>query len=119
MAACVEKAYCMSMFFYLVEMLYFYCLVVWHSNSTCTDFNFCCFNFILFIQISRPSQNITSPQTKLDVAPESNAPSNNSSGSVASTQKNNECSEKTSETQVSFASECHQNFTKIMQYDDF
>ncbi|XP_027352936.1 two-component response regulator-like APRR3 isoform X3 [Abrus precatorius] len=36
---------------------------------------------------------------KLDVAAENHAASNNSSGSVASTQKNDECSEKTSEAQ--------------------
>ncbi|CAJ2631252.1 unnamed protein product [Trifolium pratense] len=49
--------------------------------------------------ISMPPQNITFPQNKLDVAAENNAASNNSSGSVASTQKNVECSEKTSEAQ--------------------
>ncbi|GAU13711.1 hypothetical protein TSUD_348150 [Trifolium subterraneum] len=49
--------------------------------------------------ISMPPQNITFPQNKLDVAAENNAASNNSSGSVASTQKNVERSEKTSEAQ--------------------
>ena len=43
------------------------------------------------------------PQNKLEVAAENNATSNNSSGSVASTQKNNQDSEKTSEAQVSFS----------------
>ncbi|KAK7338156.1 hypothetical protein VNO77_18756 [Canavalia gladiata] len=49
--------------------------------------------------ISRPPQNLTLPQIKLDVAAENQAASNNSSGSVTSTQKNDQCSEKTSETQ--------------------
>jgi pseudo-response regulator 5 len=61
-----------------------------------------------------PPQNITFPQNKLDVAAENNAASNNSSGSVASTQKNVECSEKSSEAQVSFASACLRNFIEIM-----
>ncbi|KAJ1414764.1 Signal transduction response regulator, receiver domain [Sesbania bispinosa] len=49
--------------------------------------------------ISRPPQDLTFPQNKLDVAAENNATSNNSTRSVASTQKSNECNEKTSEAQ--------------------
>lgn len=61
-----------------------------------------------------PLQNITFPQNKLDVAAENNAASNNSSGSMASTQKNIERSEKTSEAHVSFAYAGHQNFTETV-----
>ncbi|KAJ1390800.1 Signal transduction response regulator, receiver domain [Sesbania bispinosa] len=49
--------------------------------------------------ISRPPQDLTFPQNKLNVAAENNATSNNSTRSVASTQKNNEYNEKTSEAQ--------------------
>ncbi|TKY61196.1 Two-component response regulator APRR5 [Spatholobus suberectus] len=49
--------------------------------------------------ISRSPQNLTLPQIQLGVAAENHAASNDSSGSVASTPKNNECSEKTSEAQ--------------------
>ncbi|KAL2345959.1 hypothetical protein Fmac_007244 [Flemingia macrophylla] len=49
--------------------------------------------------ISGSPQNFTLPQIKLGVAAENDAASNDSSGSVASTPKNNECSEETSEAQ--------------------
>lgn len=57
-------------------------------------------------------QNLTLPQNKLEVAVENNAANNNSTGSVASTKKNKECGEKTSDAQVS----CHpiSNFIKIV-----
>lgn len=61
-----------------------------------------------------PPQNITFPQNKLDVAAENNAASNHSSGSVASTHKNIECSEKNSEPHVSFAYARHLNFTEAV-----
>ncbi|KAI5423694.1 hypothetical protein KIW84_030060 [Lathyrus oleraceus] len=50
--------------------------------------------------ISMPPQNITFPHDKLDIAEENNTASNNSSGSVASTQKNIECNGKNSEAQA-------------------
>nr|KYP71999.1 Two-component response regulator-like APRR5 [Cajanus cajan] len=49
--------------------------------------------------ISGPPQNLTLPQIELGVAAENDAASTDSSGSVASTPKNNECSEETSEAQ--------------------
>ncbi|KAI4328984.1 hypothetical protein L6164_021294 [Bauhinia variegata] len=49
--------------------------------------------------ISGHPQNITSPNKKLEAFSENNAASYHSSGSVASTQKNNECTEKGSEAQ--------------------
>ncbi|KAK7397479.1 hypothetical protein VNO78_18654 [Psophocarpus tetragonolobus] len=49
--------------------------------------------------ISRPPENFTLPQINLGFAAENHATSNDSSGSVASTPKNNECSEKTSEAE--------------------
>lgn len=59
--------------------------------------------FSIYIYISGPPQNLTLPQIELGFAAENHAASNDSSGSVASTPKNNECSEKTSEVQVSFS----------------
>ncbi|KAL2954824.1 hypothetical protein AAZX31_19G245400 [Glycine max] len=47
--------------------------------------------------ISRPPQNLTLPEIELGFAAENHAASNDSSGSVASTPKDDECSEKTSE----------------------
>jgi len=58
---------------------------------------------MFFIHVSRSPQNLTLPQIELGFAAENHAASNDSSGSVASTPKNNECSGKTSETQVSFS----------------
>jgi len=55
------------------------------------------------IHISRPPQSLTLSQIELGFAAENHAASNDSSGSVASTPKNNACSEKTSEAQVSFS----------------
>ncbi|KAH1259621.1 Two-component response regulator-like PRR95 [Glycine max] len=49
--------------------------------------------------ISRPPQNFTLPEIEIGFAAENHAASNDSSGSVASTAKNGECSEKTSEAQ--------------------
>ncbi|KAF7843817.1 two-component response regulator-like PRR95 isoform X1 [Senna tora] len=51
------------------------------------------------LEISRQPQNLTFPKKELEVTSENNAASNDSSGSVASTQKNNGCSEKVSEAQ--------------------
>ncbi|XP_027334021.1 two-component response regulator-like APRR3 isoform X2 [Abrus precatorius] len=74
--------------------------------------------------ISTPPQN-TFPQKKLKTASENNSASNKSSGSVASSKKNNECSERLSEAQdvsqlksSSKSSEIddvvkHEDFTKI------
>lgn len=58
---------------------------------------------MLFIQLNRPLQN-TSAQGKLKIAIEDNFTGNQStdSVSVASSQKNNECSEKLSEARVSY-----------------
>ncbi|XP_061359213.1 two-component response regulator-like PRR95 isoform X2 [Gastrolobium bilobum] len=63
--------------------------------------------------ISRTPQKLTLPQNKLEVTAENNAASNNSSGSVAFTQKNNECSEKTSEAQDTSQLKSSSNFSKI------
>ncbi|TKY64158.1 Two-component response regulator PRR95 [Spatholobus suberectus] len=49
--------------------------------------------------ISTPTQNTTFSPKKLKTAPEDNSASNKSSGSVASSEKNNECSERLSEAQ--------------------
>ncbi|RDX82917.1 Two-component response regulator-like PRR95, partial [Mucuna pruriens] len=67
---------------------------------------------------SRPPQNLTLPQIKLGVAAENHATSNDSSGSVASTPKNNECSEKTSEAQSTCTSpflEAERTYMENMQ----
>jgi len=67
---------------------------------TCACFNLC---RMLFIQINRSLQNTTSAQSNLKIATEDNFARNQStdSASVASSQKNYECSEKLSKAQVS------------------
>lgn len=76
------------------------CVLEIYHICTCACFNLC---RMLFIQISRPLQNTTSAQSNLKIATEDNFPCNQStdSASVASSQKNNECSEKLSKSQVS------------------
>jgi len=58
---------------------------------------------MLFIQINRSLQNTTSAQSNLKIATEDNFARNQltDSASVASSQKNYECSEKLSKAQVS------------------
>lgn len=76
------------------------CVLEIYHICTCACFNLC---RMLFIQISRPLQNTTSAQSNLKIATEDNFPRSQStdSASVASSQKNNECSEKLSKSQVS------------------
>lgn len=61
-------------------------------------------NFLLLLNIiyrsAKHAHDLTFPQKKLEATSENNAASNHTTGSVASTQKNNECCEKRSESQV-------------------
>jgi pseudo-response regulator 5 len=84
----------------------FLCISFFHSGLGIQHICICaCFNLgrMLFIQINRPLQNTTSAQKNLKIATEDNFAGNQStdSDSVASSQKNDKCSEKLSEDQVS------------------
>jgi len=65
---------------------------------------------MLFIQSSTPTLNTTFSPKYLKTASEDNSASNKSSGSVASSKENNECSERLSEAQVSSLPQCCQIF---------
>jgi pseudo-response regulator 5 len=79
---------------------FFDCVLEIYRLCTCACFELC---RMLFIQINRPLQNTASAQSNLKIVTEDNFARNQStdSASVASSQKNNECSEKLSKTQVS------------------
>ncbi|RZC01443.1 Two-component response regulator-like PRR95 isoform D [Glycine soja] len=73
--------------------------------------------------ISTPTQNTTFSPKKLKTASEDNSASNKSSGSVASSKKNNECSERLSEAQSTCTSPifeaestCVENMQDVPQY---
>uniref|UniRef100_A0A0R0J6G1 Response regulatory domain-containing protein n=1 Tax=Glycine max TaxID=3847 RepID=A0A0R0J6G1_SOYBN len=68
--------------------------------------------------ISTPTQNTTFSPKKLKTASEDNSASNKSSGSVASSKKNNECSERLSEAQSTCTSpifEAESTYVENMQ----
>lgn len=107
MAACLEKANCM-----LIISIFFNLLL-----ATLFILNLCLIHLFLFqfyitLQITKPPQKLTlAHSNKLDAAIENKPASNDSTGSVASTQKNNE----TSEAQVSLHPlPCAQFFTEII-----
>ena len=125
MATCMEKAHYMSYspVFYKEIILYFFLLLSWlailaYIYLFLFFFPLCC---ILFIQISTPTQNTTFSPKKLKTASEDNSASNKSSGSVASSKKNNECSERLSEAQVSFSASILPNLScdMILGYVNF
>jgi hypothetical protein len=95
-----------SLLYVLLLNLFILCISFFHSGLGIQHICICaCFNLgrMLFIQINRPLQNTTSAQKNLKIATEDNFAGNQStdSDSVASSQKNDKCSEKLSEDQVS------------------
>ena len=104
--------------FYKEIILYFFLLLAWlailaYIYLFLFFFPLCC---ILFIQISTPTQNTTFSPKKLKTASEDNSASNKSSGSVASSKKNNECSERLSEAQVSFIASILPNLSILLAF---
>lgn len=104
--------------FYKEIILYFFLLLAWlailaYIYLFLFFFPLCC---ILFIQIITPTQNTTFSPKKLKTASEDNSASNKSNGSVASSKKNNEYSERLSEAQVSFTASILPNLSIFLAF---